>query len=76
MPVSAKIGEVTIYFFNSLKDDKELLVCKPIFWQKMLVDQKSYMRLYTDDEITSFDEKDLSNLLKNERTFFLKIANH
>ena len=42
----------------------------------MLVDQKSYMRLYTDDEITSFDEKDLSNLLKNERTFFLKIANH
>ena len=72
MPVSAKIGEVTIYFFNSLEDNKELLVCKPIFRQKMLVGQKSYMRLYTDDEITSFHEKDLSNLLKERKDFFLE----
>lgn len=34
----------------------------------MLVDQKSYMRLYTDDEITSFDEKSI----KERKDFFLE----
>ena len=40
--------------------------------QKMFDDQKSYMRLHTDDEIASFDEKDLLNLLKERKDFSLE----
>ena len=38
----------------------------------MFDDQKSYMRLHTDDEIASFDEKDLLNLLKERKGFSLE----
>ena len=38
----------------------------------MFVDQKSYMRLHTDDEIASFDEKNLLNLQKARKDFSLE----
>ena len=40
--------------------------------QKMFDEQISYMRLHTDDEIASFDEKDLLNLLKARKDFSLE----
>ena len=40
--------------------------------QKMFGEQRSYMRLHTDDEIASFDEKDLLNLLKARKDFSLE----
>ena len=41
----------------------------------MFGNQKRYMRLYADNKIAFFDEKDLIRRLKG-RTFLLKIASH
>ena len=61
---------------NSVVTEEFTLQCRKIalhdIRQKMFVHQKSYMRLHTNDEIASFDEKDLLNLLKARKEFSLE----